>query len=296
MSLRELFWVGQEVYITKVFLPIIIGVLVFVPVLIILFAFGFYRRYLLWKVGQPEKRSEKLITRLLTTLAVTIAGVRIVRRNELYAGVMKLLLIWGIALLFLGKIVRLFSFGGLTVPPQSIFLYASLISEIGGVLIIIGGLMAIYRRYIRRPSRLDTKPEDTLIFIWAGLIILTGFMVKGYRIATSEIPPPDWPMWSPVGYLLSHIFPTFMTEAKNEILVWHRALIHTIPAFIFLGYIWVNRSHMQHMLISPLNVFFRSLKSKGTLTPIDVETAETFGAAKIENITWKHFINVTWST
>ncbi len=105
-------------------------------------------------------------------------------------------------------------------PPQSIYLYASLIAEIGGVLILIGGGMAIYHRYIRRPARLDTVPEDTLVFVWAFILILTGFMVKGFRIAVSEVNPTDWAMWSPVGYLFSKIFPTFMTEAKNEILVW----------------------------------------------------------------------------
>ena len=89
------------------------------------------------------------------------------------------------------RIIRLFSFGGLTVPPQSIYMYASLISEIGGVLILIGGAMAIYRRYIRKPPRLDTVPEDTLVFVWAFLLILTGFMVKGFRIAISEASPPD---------------------------------------------------------------------------------------------------------
>ncbi|MBI4188534.1 MAG: 4Fe-4S dicluster domain-containing protein, partial [Chloroflexi bacterium] len=291
-SLRELFWAGQEVYITQVFMPIIIIVGIFSPAIIAMFAFGFYRRYQLWKLGQPDNRFENRLTRLMTTLAVAVAQVRIVRLKELYPGLMHSLIFGGTALLFLGKIVRLFSFGGLTVPPQSIYLYASLISEIGGVMIIIGGGLAIYRRYIKKPARLDTVPEDNLVYVWASLLVLTGFMIKGYRIAISGVTPPDWPMWSPVGYLISHIFPTFMTEAKNEILVWHRVLIHTIPAFVFLGYIWVNRSRLQHILISPLNVYFRSLRPKGALVPIDLEKAESFGVSKIEGFTWKQLLDL----
>ncbi len=294
MSLRELFWLGQGVYINDIFLPIIIGVLIFSPLLVILFVFGFGRRYRVWKSGKADNRSERWLTRLGSTLAVSIANIRIIRSSELYPGLMHTLIFAGSALLILGKIVRLFSYlVGLTVPPQSVFLYASLASEIGGVLIIIGGLMAVYRRYIVRPSRLDNKPEDSLVFVWVFLLVLTGFMMKGYRIATSEAgSPTDWAMWSPVGYLISHIFPTFMTEAKNEILVWHRALIHTIPAFILLGYIWVNRSRLQHILLSPLNVFFRSLKPKGALAPIDFEAVETFGASKIEDFTWKQLLDL----
>ena len=117
-------------------------------------------------------------------------------------------------------------------------------------------------------------------------------MVKGFRIAVSDVIPPDWAMWSPVGYLFSYAFPIFITEAENEILLLHRALFHTIPAFIFLGYIWVMRSRLQHVLLSPLNVFFRSLKPKGSLTPIDLETAETFGVANIENFTWKQLLDL----
>ena len=47
MSVDELFWTGQAVYIEDIFLPVIIGVLVFVPLLVIIFAYGFGRRYML---------------------------------------------------------------------------------------------------------------------------------------------------------------------------------------------------------------------------------------------------------
>jgi len=294
MSLRELFWATQEVYLTEIFLPIIIAVLIFTPVLVILFAAGFRRRQQLWRLGKDDNRSGQWFSRLMTTLAVAVANFRILRWSELFPGVMHTLIFGGSALLILGKVIRLFSYlVGITNPPQSVFLYASLISEIGAVLIIIGGGLAVYRRYIVRPPRLDTNSEDNLVFIWVALIILTGLMAKGYRIAISEVgSPTDWAMWSPVGYLLSHAFPTFMTEIKNEIFVWHRALIHTIPAFILLGYIWVIRSRLQHILLAPLNVFFRSLQPKGALVPIDFETTETFGVSKIEDFTWKQLLDL----
>ena len=293
MSLREIFWAGQEIYIMEVFPPILIGVLIFVPLFVLIFAFGFWRRARLWKLGQPEDRSGNWAARLMTTLAVAVANIRIIRSRELYPGIMHACLFGGSALLILGKIVRLFSYiTGLTNPPQSVYLFASFISEIGGAIAIIGGLLAIIRRYIIKPARLDTKPDDTLLYIWAGIIILTGFMVKGYRIAAGDATPTDWAMWAPVGYFLSYIFPTFLVAATNEILVWHRAIIHTIPAAILLGYIWINRSRLQHILISPLNIYFRSLKPKGALAPIDFEATEIFGVSKIEEFTWKQLLDL----
>ncbi|MFC1592889.1 heterodisulfide reductase-related iron-sulfur binding cluster [Candidatus Omnitrophota bacterium] len=293
MTLRELFWAGQEIYITEIFLLVIIGVLLFVPVLALLFAFGFGRHYRLWKLGQADDRSGNWWKRLMTTLLVAVANIRIIRRAELYPGIMHALIFGGAAILILGKVVRLFSYlTGITNPPQSVYLYASWASEVGAVLLIIGGVMAVYRRYIIRPLRLDNKPEDSLIYVWVSLIVLTGLMVKGYRIAISDVAIVDWTMWSPVGYFISHIFPTFVVEAKNEILVWHRAIIHTLPAFVLLGYIWLNRSRLQHILLSPLNIFFRSLKPKGALTPVDFETTELFGVSKIEEFTWKQLLDL----
>ncbi|MFC2056000.1 heterodisulfide reductase-related iron-sulfur binding cluster [Chloroflexota bacterium] len=293
MSLRELFWAGQKVYISEIFLPIIIGVLILVPLLAILFAFGFARHYRLWKLGQPDDRSGNFWSRLMTTVAVAVANIRIVRVTELYPGIMHTLIFGGATVLILGKIVRLFSYlTGITNPPQSIYLYASWVSEVGAVLLLIGGGMAIYRRYIVKPSRLDNKPEDSLVYVWVFLIVLTGLMAKGYRIASGGITPVDWAMWSPVGYLISYIFPTFIVSATNEILVLHRAIIHTIPAIILLGYMWVNRSRLQHILLSPINIFFRSFKPKGALTPIDFETTEIFGVSKIEEFTWKQLMDL----
>jgi len=293
MSLREIFWAGQEIYLTEVFLPVIIAVLLFVPFLAALFLFGFGRHYRLWKLGQPEDRSGQWWDRLKGMLLVAVVNMRILNRHELYPGIMHALIFGGSAILILGKIVRLFSYlTGITVPPQSVYLYASLASEIGAVLILIGGGMAVYRRYIVRPSRLDNKPEDSLIFVWVFIIVLTGLMVKGYRIAASDVAPVDWAMWSPVGYILSYVFPTFMLAARDEILVWHRAIIHTIPAFVLLGYIWLNRSRLQHILLSPLNIFLRSFKPKGSLTPIDFETTELFGVSKIEEFTWKQLMDL----
>ena len=286
------FWLGQEDYIRRIIMPIVIAVGIILPVLFVVFVAGLARRWWLWKVGQPEKRSDHWTRRLLTTLAVAVPHVRFFRKGELYPSFMHLFILGGTALLFLGKIVRLFSLGGLTMPPQSIYLYASLVSEIGGVAMLVGGAMAVYRRYVRRPDRLDTKEDDTLVYVWAFVLVLTGFMVKGYRIAASAVPPPDWASWSPVGYLISRAFLTFGVTVENEILVWHRVLIHTIPALGLLGYMWVMRSRLQHIVISPLNVFLRSLTTVTGMKPIDFKTTQRFGSGKIEDFTWKQLLDL----
>ena len=46
-----------------------------------------------------------------------------------------------------------------------------------------------------------------------------------------------------------------------------------------------------HMVAAPLNAFFRSLKPKGALESIDLETAEHFGAGRVQDFTWKELLD-----
>jgi Fe-S oxidoreductase/nitrate reductase gamma subunit len=288
------FWTGQEVYITKVFLPIIIGFLVLFIGLLGVSALAFWwRHYRLWHLGKGEKRTDQWIKRVKTLLAVTFGHMRFWK--EPYPGTMHFLIFWGAVLLFLGKIVRLFSYlVGLSIPPQAIFEYASFISEIGGLLVIIGGAMAAYRRYILKPSRLETTPERSLIFVWGVTLLITGYLAKGYRIAIIGAAfSSDWLSWAPISYAVSHFFLIFPKAPLNELLVWHRVLIHAIPAFLFFAYVFVTRTPLQHFFLSPINVFFRSLKLKGILAPIpNFEEAETYGVRDISEYTWKQLLDL----
>ena len=291
---NQLFWTRQEVYITRIFLPTIIGFLVLYIGLLALFASTFWQEhYRLWHLGKEEKRFDRVTTRLKTVLAVIFANIGI--WQEIYPGTMHFFIFWGTILNFLGKIVRLFSYPvGLTNPPQNIFLYASFISEIGGILGLMSGCMAVVRRYIIKPSRLDTKLDNSLIFIWMFLILLTGYLIKGYRIASVGIdPPPNWLSWAPISYWVSRLILILPSKPLNELLVWHRVLIHVIPVFLFFDYVVIGRSQMQHMFLAPLNVFFRSLKPRGALNPIlDFEEAETFGVRDISEFTWKQLLDL----
>jgi Fe-S oxidoreductase/nitrate reductase gamma subunit len=288
------FWTGQEVYIMKVFLPIIIGFLIFFIGLLAVSSLSFWwRHYRLWYLGKEENRSDHGATRLKTLLAVTFGHLRFWK--ELYPGSMHFLIFWGAIIIFLGKIVRLFSYPvGLTNPPQSIFKYASFVSEIGGLLVIIGGCLAVYRRYIVKPSRLETKPTNTLIYSWGIVLLITGYFVKGYRIALiGGSVVPDWFSWAPISYLISRFFLILPTAPLNELLIWHRVLIHALPAFLFFAYVFITRTPLQHFFLSPINVYFRNLKLKGILLPIpNFEEAETFGVREISEFTWKQLLDL----
>lgn len=295
-SLYTVFWERQEVYIMKVFLPVIIAFLALFAGLVAAYVKGFrWQHVRLWHLGHDEDRSDQGSVRMNEMLRVMFANARI--GSEAYPGTMHFLIFWGVILLFAGKITRLFSFlTGLTNPPQAIFLYASFVAEIGGLMLIAGGLMAVYRRYILKPERLETKPDNTLILIWGVTLILTGYFIKAYRItAVGAALPPNWFFWAPVSFPLSRIALILPTTPLNELLIWHRALIHMLPALAIFAYIMFSRTRLQHMFLSPVNIYYRSLKPKGALDPItnfEDENAESFGVKEIKEFSWKQLLDL----
>ena len=292
--LNHVFWASQQIYIMKVFGLIIIGLLALLIGLIVVFALSFWwRHFRLWHLGKAEDRLGQVANRIKTVLAEIFGHVRIWK--EFYPGSMHFLILWGTVFIFLGKIIRLFSYPvGLTTPPQKIFLYASFLSEFGGALVIIGAILAVIRRYVIKPSRLETKPDRTLIFVWGFALLITGYFIKGYRIAViGGGVVPDALSWAPISYLVSRFFLVLPTQPLNELLVWHRALIHAVPALLLFLYVSVSRSPLQHLFLSPLNIFFRSFRPKGVLDPIpNFEEAETFGVREISELTWKQLLDL----
>ncbi len=96
------FWISQEVYIWKIFLPVILGFLVvFIGLLAVSVLAFWWRHYRLWQLGKEQDRSDQRAARLKTLLAVTFGHVRFWK--ELYPGSMHFLILWGAILIFLGK-------------------------------------------------------------------------------------------------------------------------------------------------------------------------------------------------
>jgi hypothetical protein len=90
---NRLFWTRQEIYITNIFLPIVIGFLVFCLGLLALFVLTFLRQhYRLWRLGKEEDRFDQVGKRLKKVLAVTFANSGI--GKEAYPGAMHFLIFW----------------------------------------------------------------------------------------------------------------------------------------------------------------------------------------------------------
>jgi len=256
-------------------------------------AFGLARRVRMWRKGQPDDRFDDWMGRLKTTLAKSIFHGRIVRERKLYAGLMHANIFFGFIILLIGTIIVAIE-DDITVPllgfsfyQGNFYLGYKLFVNLGGLLLIVGVLMAFYRRYVIRPHIQENAADDLILLTMLLVLSVQGFVVQAIRLAVER---PDFAPWSWVSYPMSLPLQGLSTgtlETMHQVNWWG----HFITTFIFIGYI--GYSKMVHAFTSLANVYFRRTRPIGELTPIlNIEEAETFGIAKLEDFTWAQLMNV----
>jgi Fe-S oxidoreductase/nitrate reductase gamma subunit len=265
---------------------------------ILILCYGIYIHIKRLRVGQPANRANNWWQRIkdFISLAITEGGLhrkflgveKPYRFRELYPGSMHLFIFWGFIILFLATIVGIWE----AYITGNFYLIFSLVVDIFGILAIIGVLMAIVRRYIWKPKRLDNKWEDLVALLIILVILVSGFIVEGLRMAVTELPThPDWAVWSPGGWVFAK---AFYGASQSTLLGWHVGLwwFHVVFAFFLFAYLALVNSRLFHILWDPINIFFRKLGTKGALEPIDFDKTERFGASKIEDFTWKQLLDL----
>lgn len=128
--------------------------------------------------------------------------------------------------------------------------------DVAGIGLIVGVLLALYRRLVLRPSFLPWRRGTVLIL--GGLLYtgVTGFLLEGYRIAAH---PNDWAAASFVGYAVSWLWGGAAGEAGGAV-VAYRLLwwSHAAMAFVLLA--GLGLTGLSHILTIPVNVFAQDLR------------------------------------
>ncbi len=278
---REIYWNVE--YARWLIYPFFLVMLAF-------FANGVYRRYRLWRLGQPEERLGGLGERL------GLALWRVISQRDLlrvpFPGSAHFLIFWGFVLLTIGTLLIflqedfLAPLAGVHFLRNGFYLSYSFILDLAGLAAIVATLMFAYRRYVARPSLILNRGEDLVILVLFLLVLLGGFFVEAARIAATK---PAFEVWSPVGWLLAQPL-LALDEATLRGLHAVGWWSHMFLAFAFLAY--VGYSKLLHIITGPVNVFLRSLKPAGALEPIaNLEEAESYGVGKVEEFTWKQLFD-----
>lgn len=256
-------------------------------------AFGLARRARMWRLGLPEDRFDRLAARLWGALLQSILHGRIVRPRNLYGGVMHLLIFWGFIVLFIGTVIVMVEHD-VTVPLFGFSFYRGdfylgfkLAMNLAGLMLILGVLMAFWRRLARRPATLESSADDLVLLAFLLLLSVQGFVVQALRLAVERDP---WAAWSFVSYPISVALqglPVGWLRGLHLVNWWS----HMLTTTVFLAYFAYSK--MIHPFTSLASVVFRRLGPAGALRPIEnLEEVERFGIAGLEDFTWAQLLHV----
>ncbi len=298
---REIFW----------HIPLLVQIALYLMsvIAIALIGYSVYKRYQMWTLGKPDKRFDKPGWRIGEFIRQTIwdgaLHVRFLR--EPYPGIMHFLIFVGCILLFIGAgldflnhyVFEPFHAAFIQGP---VYIYLGGLWNIAGVMVLIGLLMAFVRRYIQKPSRLSTVMDDGIALLLILIVVVTGFFLQAFRMiaATPEAlglsqpeyyVHPEWGQIRFVGFWIAGMF-AGLPEATRYLwyqILWYSHVIITVGAVFYVIFAW---DKLTHILISPVNVLFKTSRPKGALSTVDLENAETYGIGKIEDFTWKQLFDL----
>ena len=162
--------------------------------------------------------------------------------------------------------------------------------DTAGLVVIVALIWAAVRRYVVRPSRLEPimSKGAAIIFVLIFSLMVIGFSVEGFRLIAEDKAFAEFAF---VGSAFSELFLNMGLKPYAESLFYLFWFVHMI---IVLGFgVYLLYSKHLHILAAHFNLYFHSTAPKGTLQPItDMEDAEMFGAAEINDFTWKHLLDL----
>ncbi|MBN1224260.1 MAG: 4Fe-4S dicluster domain-containing protein [Candidatus Aminicenantes bacterium] len=251
---------------------------------LLVFFWGILQQINLWKIGQPENRSDRLGYRIKSFLREGLFHSRILQ--DIYPGTLHLLIFIGFLIPLLVILAVQFMF---TLPPFPARILSFLLDLIA-LAALVSLLLLLYRRYVSRPEKLDNKREDIVSLLLIFFIVFTGLIFEGLRLSVIA---GDTHAWAPIGRAIAFLFDaTGLSTGTKSMIASVVFRIHFFLVLITVAYI--PHSKLFHLISSPMNMILRSLDPKGILAPMDFEDeeAESFGVSSIKDFTWKQLLDL----
>ncbi|MFI5253664.1 MAG: heterodisulfide reductase-related iron-sulfur binding cluster [Bacteroidota bacterium] len=268
-----------------VFIILLLGSLIF-------FAKNVLRLISYLKLGKSEKREGKTGQRISDVLSIAFGHTKLLR--DPVAGLMHFFIFWGFVILLLAILESIgqgistgfsFAFLGPLYPPL-VF-----IQDIMGLCVIGSIIVALFRRFVSGPKRLEVDAEHkwdaAFILMMIFMIMCSMFLQNAAHIALGKDEANGSRI---ISIFVASIFrgnPPEQVEFLFSFFWW----VHVGLVLGFLNYLPYSK-HL-HIVASIPNVYLAKQGVRGTLKSLNLadETATKFGASDIEDLTWKQLLD-----
>ena len=267
----------------------------------------YQRVFRLVMLGRAEDRFDQPLRRILGAVSPVFGQAKVLQRVSLTdrAGLAHLFIFWGFISFFISYL--LFIYGDtlwrLFAGADSRALSERLLSETGvrwlsSYIDVLAGLFlavlawALWRRWVSKPRRLSfdlTRSVDSVFVVGLTALLMALTLLTEALHAASGAQGPEASV--PIGSALGRLFQDAglsqgAAGALQQVGWWGHVIV-------ILGFgVYIPLSKHAHLIGAPLSFLFRDLQPMGALpTPADLETAETFGAARVQDFTWKELLD-----
>ena len=187
--------------------------------------------------------------------------------KDRFAGLMHLFIFYGMVILFISTSLIALSHDilkpilGFGILTGDFYLNFELWANFGGIILVAGLLMALYRRLIKR-IKLDTVADDYIIIGSLLVLALEGFILGGLKIYLFRNYFDEYRF---VEWEISFIFPYLGIHATNGIQLYRDLwFIHIMTAFAIAAYIPFSK--LSHIALSSVGISVRNIKPRGEIT------------------------------
>lgn len=205
--------------------------------------------------------------------------------KKIYPGVMHLLIFWGVIIQVIGTAIKMMQMG-LFVPftwplfSQPVYFGYEVIMDLAGVMILVGVLMAAFRRLVIRPSFMETRWDDIYALSVLFLLPVVGFVNEGLRLVETA---PAWANWSFAGNILAGWFTAWGITPDTALAV-HPYIFWTHVGLGLALMLSVPYTKLRHLVATPVNILLRTTRPLGeTETIPDIMEADILGTEKVSD-------------
>lgn len=275
--------------------------------LILVVGFGIAGYELFWKlryvvtgVNDGRANFDDLGARASGFLKYVFGQARTIRE---FGGMLHFFIFWGFVILqvetiefFIRGFAPDFRLG--QVIGQSTYNGILFVQDVFTALVFVAVIAAILRRFVIKPDHTTRSFDAAMILGLEVALIVTKYAAHGFEIAYEPAEKLGWDVaYTPVSLAVAALLGGPYEGASHGPEGYHIAftafyLAHLGVVAFFAYWISTGGKHI-HLVGATSNVFFRKLEPKGSLYPLDLEDedAESFGAGKMEDLSWKQLLD-----
>jgi len=233
---RVSYWSIESVWIFYVLAALAVAV----------FVFGVISHVSVWSRGARRQGIGFSGQGIFNLFLDGLLGRRIFR-GDVAAGTMHLLILWGFLGLFAGTVLISADYWVYHFLNGPVYIGYSICLEFFGLMLAIGLVWALIRRYLQRVTRLERRIEDLIVPVWLLVVVLSGFLVEGVRLSAQR---PEWGGWSFIGHVIS----LFWSDPRGALSIY--PYVWWSHAILSLGLVAaIPFCKLFHVLAAPLSIY-----------------------------------------